>query len=374
MLIGIDGNEANVAKRVGVGEYGFELLRQFSGYKGKGLGFRIYLKDKPRNGMPKTTDDWGYRVIQPRPFWTQIALPLDLYFNQPRPDVFFTPTHYAPRFSPIPTVISIMDVSYIHFPEMFRRQDLYKLQHWTKRSARCASAIFTISKASRDDIIKTYGLPGERVVVTYPGVKHKTQNAMENAELIKEKFQIKGDFILFVGTLQPRKNIARLIEAFSKINPSTRATPHAISLVIVGKKGWQYEEILAAPKKYGVEEKVRFLDFVSDEELAMLYQHAICFVLPSLYEGFGLPVLEAMQYDCPVITSNVSSLPEAGGDAAVYVNPYDVDDIAGKISQVLDDKKLRMSMVEKGRKQVAKFDWEKTAKETLVLLEQVAQS
>ena len=135
-----------------------------------------------------------------------------------------------------------------------------------------------------------------------------------------------------------------------------------------------YEEILEAPKKYAVEKCVQFLEFVSDEDLAVLYQNARCFVLPSLYEGFGLPVLEAMQNGCPVITSKVSSLPEAGGDAALYVDPLNVDDIASKINMLLTDKKLREELVEKGYQQVKKFSWEKTARETLKVLQEVAQN
>ncbi len=174
---------------------------------------------------------------------------------------------------------------------------------------------------------------------------------------------------MFVGTLQPRKNIERLIEAFAKLiikHPN-------LSLLVVGKKGWLYEGILEAPKKFGIKESVRFIDFVQDQELPSLYKNAKCFVLPSLYEGFGLPVLEAMKYGCPVVTSNVSSLPEAGGDAALYVDPQNVNDIAEKIDKVLSDPKLREEMVKKGHEQVKKFSWEKTARETLRVLEEIAK-
>src|SRR3990167_11051261 len=177
-------------------------------------------------------------------------------------------------------------------------------------------------------------------------------------KLISEKYGIEGNFFFFGGTLQPRKNLLRLIEAFSRIcqpelvsgSQSKRDSDlrqNDTELVIVVKKGWLYEEILEAPKKFGVEDKVKFLDYVSDEDLPLLYKNALCFVLPSLYEGFGLPVLEAMQYGCPVITSNVSSLPEAGGDAAVYVDPESVDDIASKIKKVIGSKDLRDDMVKK---------------------------
>ena len=362
MIIGIDGNEANVETRVGISEYGFELLQQFEKFKVKDLEFIIYLKDKPRTEMPTKRKGWAYRVICPKKFWTQFALPLDLFLHNPKPDIFFTPTHYAPRFSPISTTVSIMDLSYIHFPDLFRKSDLYQLKNWTSYSVKNASKVFTISEASKNDIIKEYGVSSEKVVVTYPGIKLKTQMS----KTLNDKYGVQGEYVLFVGTLQPRKNIVRLIEAFSKLENKK------INLVIVGKKGWMYKEILDAPRKFNVQDRVKFLDFVSDEDLAQIYKNALCFVLCSLYEGFGLPVLEAMKYGCPVVTSNVSSLPEAGGDAAIYVNPLDVDDIAKNLELIInpsaDGEKLRKELIKKGYEQVKKFSWEKTARETLSVL------
>lgn len=358
MLVGIDGNEANVQKRVGIGEYAYQLLVQFS--KLKNHNFVVYLKNKPLSDMPKESSNWTYRVIGPRRLWTQIALPWDLFTHRPKPNVFFTPSHYAPRFSPMPTAISIMDLSYIKFPELFKKNDLYQLVNWTKYSVKKATRVFTISLASKNDIIKEYKLLQNRVVVTYPGAKL--------VRATKPK-TFMAKYILFVGTLQPRKNIVRLVEAFSKIKnkyPDTK-------LLIVGKKGWLFEEILNSPKKFQIEDRVEFKDFVRDEEMPSLYRNAQCFVLPSLYEGFGLPVLEAMQNDCPVIISNVSSLPEAGGEAALYVDPKNINDIAEKIDKVLSSPKLREEMIKKGRDQVKKFSWEKTARETLKVLEGIAK-
>ncbi|OGH14357.1 MAG: hypothetical protein A2687_01885 [Candidatus Levybacteria bacterium RIFCSPHIGHO2_01_FULL_38_26] len=417
MVIGIDGNEANVDKRVGISEYSFELLRHFyenqksilrqrSGQEIKNqnhnLKFKIYLKNKPYSDFPKEEVWWQYSIFGPTKLWTQFALPLNLYLERPRPDVFFSPTHYAPRFSPVPTVISIMDLSYIHFPQLFKKSDLYQLKNWTSYSLHNAKKVLTISKASRNDIIKEYKVAEDKVVVTYPGIKSEIRNprfAARRAKFetntkykkqmkktLKDKYGINGEYILFVGTLQPRKNIERLIEAFSLLchpkrsegsrdsSPANRRAQNDIQLVIVGKKGWLYEDILKAPKKFEIKDKVKFLDFVSDEDLPGFYENAICFVLPSLYEGFGLPVLEAMKYGCPVITSSVSSLPEAGGDAALYINPLDVEDIAKNLELIINNSELRKKLIEKGYEQVKKFSWEKTARETLDVLTQVANN
>lgn len=421
MIIGIDGNEANVQRRVGIGEFAFELLKQFENSQFSNLNFRVYLKDKPREDLPVESKNWRYRIIGPRKLWTQLALPLDLYFYKPRPNVFFSPTHYAPRFSPVPTVVSVMDLSYIHYPEMFRKNDLYQLRNWTSYSVKRAEKVITISRSSKNDIISYYKVQKEKVMIVYPGVKEISNfqfppagqaGQISSMDKLKKKYKIDGEYILFVGTLQPRKNIIRLIEAFSKVSdssskvrgpkagtvarhphptssgallsagarwgPPTRATRTSfdldlLQLVIIGKKGWMYEDTLGAPKRFGIENRVKFLDFVPDEDMPSLYQNAVCFVLPSLYEGFGLPVLEAMKYGCPVLASNVSSLPEAGGDAALYFDPENSDDIAEKIGRVVGDEKLRKAMVQKGFERVKKFSWKKAAQETLAVLEEVGK-
>jgi glycosyltransferase involved in cell wall biosynthesis len=263
-----------------------------------------------------------------------------------------------------------MDLSYIYFPHLFNASDLYQLQNWTKYSAKNAKKILTISESSKRDIIRVYDIPHDRVVVTYPGQKETYSGEILSMEVLQKTYHILGEYVLFVGTLQPRKNIEKLIEAFSQV---VQKHPH-LSLVIVGKHGWLYEDILKAPQKFGVAEKVKFVSFVPDHDLAAFYTHAICYVLPSLYEGFGLPVLEAMAYNCPVITSNVSSLPEAGGDAALYIDPKNAGDIAEKIMSLVENPHLRKELIEKGKKQIKKFSWEKTAKETLAVLEEVAQN
>jgi len=376
MIIGIDGNEANVRQRVGIGEYAFELLSQFSNLKLKtsNLNFVIYLKNDPLSDMPKEREGWRYKVIKPGKLWTQWRLPLDLYLGKIRPDVFFSPSHYAPRFSPVPTVISVMDLAYLNFPEMFNKSDLFQLRRWTSYSVKNAKKILTISNSSKNDIIKSYNAAPDKITVTYPGVKQFMSLSPQIYAMnqLKSKYKTSENYILFVGTLQPRKNIERLIEAFSLLlkNPSLSADDgRSLQLVIVGKKGWLYEEILAAPKKFDIEDRVKFLDTVADEELEVLYRHAVCFVLPSLYEGFGLPVLEAMHNNCPVVTSNISSLPEAGGDACLYIDPEDATDIANKLVQLTNDDDLRQELIKKGKKQLAHFSWEKTAKETLKVLE-----
>lgn len=369
MLIGIDGNEANVNKKVGISEYAFKLISYFSKLQNSNTKYQIYLKSRPLPDLPQPSEGFNYRLLMPGKLWTQWRLPLDLYIHRPRPEVFFSLTHYAPRFSPIPTIVSIMDLSYLYFPEMFNKSDLFQLKNWTAYSVKNATKVITISNSSRSDIIKEYKVPENRIEVIYPGIKtNKPGKPMLNFQEIKTKYDLKNDYILFVGTLQPRKNIIRLIEAFEILVKKNSNLPD-LQLVIVGKKGWLYDQILQKPSQLGIEDRIKFLNYVSDEQLSVLYQHAICFVLPSLYEGFGLPVLEAMRHNCPVITSNISSLPEAGGDAALYVDPLSSEDIAQKMHSLVSDSKLRHDMIEKGKKQILKFNWENTAKNALTAIE-----
>ena len=333
--------------------------------------FRIYLPETPREDMPIETTWWRYRIMPVKRLWTIVGLPLALAIDQPQPDVIFSPTHYSPRFVRIPKVISIMDVSYLHFPHLFKTQDLAKLTSWTKDSVDRSTKILTISQYSKNDIIQAYGIPAERVVVTYPGLSglaltNMAKNSITSSHLPKK-------YILTVGTLQPRKNFGKLIEAFRILKKSSK-TGEMPDLVIVGKKGWLYEEILSAPKKFGVEENVHFLEFVSDDELPGIYSKAECFVLPSLYEGFGLPVLEAMSYGVPVIVSNVSSLPEIAGEAAIYVDPNSVDSIKEGLTQAIKQKgtKEESTRIKDGLSRVKLFSWEKAAKQTLDELRRVA--
>lgn len=370
MVIGIDANEANVSKRVGISEYAYQILEKLYEFRKNGENkhsFLIYLKSKPLEVLPKPTDWWSYKVVGPSKFWTQLGLPFDLYLSKIKPEIFLTLTHYAPRYSPVPTVVSVMDLSFLHFPQTFKKNDLYQLTKWTEYSVKNARKIITISNSSKDDIIKFYKVPEEKVKVVYLGLKSLT---MEKGENSLKDFGIEKPFILFVGTLQPRKNIEKLIEAFSLIKEPLK---EKYQLVIIGKKGWLFEDILEAPKNYGVEDKVKFLDYINDNDLPLFYKEATLFVLPSLYEGFGLPVLEAMRYECPVITSNFSSLPEAGGDAAIYFDPQSERDIKNTIEKVLEDKDLRMKMVKKGSEHIKKFTWDKAARDVLISLEEVGK-
>ena len=263
-----------------------------------------------------------------------------------------------------------MDLSYLTYPQLFRKKDLHQLIHWTHYSVKNAASIFTISEFSKHAIIEAYHIPPDRVIVTYPGF---SMDAPILNQEIHKKYKCSSSYILSVGTIQPRKNYTLLIEAFAKYCKKTQNTK--TDLVIVGKKGWLYDQILTSPKKFGIEDRVKFLSFVPDSDLPSLYKNALCFCLPSLYEGFGLPVLEAMAAGCPVVVSNSSSLPEIAGKAGIYVDPQDVDSVVKGIDTAVKEKdtaegKKRIHM---GLDQVHKFTWEKAARKTLEVLKEVGE-
>lgn len=362
MIIGLDANEANVKNRVGSGIYAFNLLKQFA--KDKSHQFLIFLKEKPIDDLPSESNSFKYQVFGPKKLWTQFALPFKLSFGS-KIDIFLSLSHYGPRFSKVPYAVTIFDLSYLHFPELFNKDDLYQLTNWSKYSILKSRHIFTISQSSKDDIIKNYKVDASKVTVTYPGYdesRFKTQSK-EKVEKIKNVYKIKGEYLIFVGTLQPRKNIERLIDAYKTIIYDSK-----IQLVIAGKKGWMYDQIFQKVKDEKLEKEVIFTDYVSADNLPPLISGAKAYILPSLWEGFGIPVIEAQACSVPTVVSNVSSLPEIVGDSAILVDPENAKSMADGIKKVLTDEKIRSDLVKKGLINVKRFSWQKCADQTITAL------
>ncbi len=357
MIIGVDGNEANVEMKVGVSVYTLNLLRYFQKQADKDCQFKIFLKKQPLKSLPKENRYFQYEVIPGKLLWSQIFLPFRLYLKKDI-DVFFSPAHYSPRFCPVPNIVTIHDLSFLFYPDDFLKTDLIKLRQWTQYSIKKAKKIIAVSKTTKNDIVKFYHVPENKVEVVYNGYEKKVKSYQSS--LVKKV----GNYFLYVGTLQPRKNIITLIYAFQLFKQLNQD----FKLVIVGKKGWLYKEIFDRVEKLGLKDQVVFTDYVDDKQLASLYQRAFCFVLPSFYEGFGIPILEAMSFGCPVITSFTSSLPEIGGDACLYFNPHDPNDLFEKMKLLRENQNLRKEMIKKGRERIKLFSWEKCGEETLKII------
>jgi glycosyltransferase involved in cell wall biosynthesis len=361
MLIGIDANEANLTpNRVGVNQYAFDLLWEISKTKSS-HEFLIYLKSQPLPDMPKM----NYRVIPFPKFWTQTRLPWDLLTHFPRPDVFFSMTHYAPRVSPVPTVVSIMDLGFLQTPEQFTKKDFKQLKDWTEYSVKQAKKIIAISEYTKKDITREYGRKPEDIIVTPLSYDKKLFRPTKNIKVL-EKYGIKRDYILFLSSLKPSKNIEGLIRSFSMLDAQN------YQLVIAGKKGWLFDKIFTLVKTLKLDDRVIFTGFVDEEDVPVLMTHAGAFVMPSFYEGFGIPVLEAMACGTPVVVSKIASLPEVAGNAGIYIDPYNNSSIMEGIKTAIGPERSRW--VKLGLERVKMFDWEKTAQITIKCLETATTS
>ncbi len=360
MHIGIDGNEANVENLVGVSVYTQNLLTHFQKKAGASTQFTVFLRSKPKSHLPPINKFFNYQVVSPSFLFSQITLPLAL-MKRDDIDVFFSPAHYAPRISPAPTVVTVHDLSYFYYPQEFLKKDLYQLMRWTGYSVKKASKVICVSQETKKDLIKYYKTPEEKIEVIYNGYEKRADKSIG----LSKKFKLKKvKYLLYVGTLQPRKNIQTLIRAFEQFQKENLD----FKLAIVGKKGWLYDEIFNLVKRLGLQDKVVFTGFVSDQELHGLYKNAFCFILPSFYEGFGIPMLEAMDRGLPVIAAGSSALPEVGGDACLYFDPYTVGTLVRLLNRLKKDGALRKSMIEKGKKRIKLFSWKKSAAETLKVI------
>jgi glycosyltransferase involved in cell wall biosynthesis len=280
----------------------------------------------------------------------------------------------APPFCPCPVVVSIHDLSFEHLPQTFKRRSRTQLRLTVRHSARRAARIISLSEHGRRDIIETYGITAERVSAIPLAAPAHFAPVHDNRELqrVRHNYGIDGDYILTVGSIQPRKNLARLVQAYASLrgNKSADKLP---KLVLVGKSGWLYDETLRALKETGVADTVVLTGYVPQEDLPALYSGALCFVYPSYFEGFGLPPLEAMKCGAPVIVGNKTSLPEVVGDAALTVDPFDVEAIASAMQRVIESPALREELSIKGRARAETFDWRETARKTLAIYQEVAQ-
>lgn len=371
MLIGVDGNEANVENRVGVNQFAYGLLWGLWRQKTKHQ-FTVFLSSAPLSSLPKEKQNWHYRVIGPPKFWTQWRLPLDLFTHNPKPEVFFTPSHYAPRFSPIPTVISIMDLGFLKSPNEFTKKDYFQLKEWTKYSVNNASHVLTISEFSKKEIHKEYNVPSGKITVVYPGYDKTRFFPQKQIDInrVLEKYNLKQPYILFLSSLKPNKNVERLIEAFSLATQNPLLAKS--TLVISGKKGWLYDKIFAKVDELKMSKRVLFTGFLPEQDVPYLLCGASLFAIPSLFEGFGIPAVEAISCETLVVASKIPSLEEAIGPSGIYVDPNNVKDIARGLKYGFElPRPKREKMVKDGVQFVRKFDWDAAASKVVKILEHV---
>ena len=367
MIIGIDIRMLSRGTRSGIEEYTINLLSNMLGLDNN-IKYKLFY-----NGYKKVDLKYDFLKlsnVELKKFKIPNRL-LDFssqYLNYPKidrllggVDIFFSPHIFsAPVSRNCKIVTTFHDLSFENHKEFYSASKNY--WHFSmnpEKQAQRSNKIIAVSKSTKEDLIKIYKIRSEKIKVVYSGIRLESETID-----IKKKYSLPEKYILYLGTIEPRKNIIGIIKAFEKLKKQ-KTKNHKLKLVIAGSKGWLYENIFKTVQNSSVKNDIIFTGFIEDKDKSALYDLADLFVYPSFYEGFGFPPLEAMACGTPVITSNFSSLPEAVGDAAIMINPYNIDELAKGMEMVLTDEKLRNVLIERGFKQTKKFSWQKCAEETL---------
>ncbi len=366
-MIGIDASRAFLAKRTGIEEYSYQVIKHLCAELSHDRVV-LYVRKKYiwKHGrlthilpsvdfmLPAT---WEIRGLWAPRFWTQWRLSVEMLLH--RPDVLFVPAHTVPLIHPKRTVVTIHGLEYEFCPEGYSWYERWYMRLSIWCSCQWAQTVVCVSENTKRDVVRLYRVPKEKIRVVSEGYNQGIKN-----QVLRIKSRVLP-YLLFIGRLEERKNIVRVIEAF-QILKERYHIPH--ELVLVGKPGYGYEKIRSKisslPSVIGIQE----VGYVSEEEKWRLLCEADTFVFPTLYEGFGIPVLEAQASGVPVVTSDVSSLPEVAGEGAVYVNPMSAESIAEGVWRVLSDTDLRNAILEKATQNMSRFGWASCAREIAVLL------
>lgn len=370
MRIGVEATALH-GPRSGVANYTLNLLEHLwqsqAGSEQEWLLFSnrpLTLNGHGQNGQAHVVDNFRFRY---QSLWRQALLPLALRAH--RPAVCHFTNLMAPLWTPCPRVVTIHDLTLKLMPHCHPPRRRVVMVPLLAPSARHAARIIAVSETSKRDLVRVLGVPEEKVSVIYEAAAPSfgLRPAATVAAVLRRR-SLDQPYILYVGTIEPRKNLVRLVRAIAHL----RAEGRRERLVLVGALGWDYAPLFGEIERLGLRDAVVYLGFVEQDELVALYNGAAVFVFPSLYEGFGLPPLEAMACGTPVVTSATSACGETAGDAALLVDPTDERAIAAALRQVLTDKELAADLRDRGRARAAQFSWERAARQTLAVYEAVA--
>lgn len=350
----------------GIGVYSYELTKRLQNFRDIELEGNIF-NFFNRSNIERDIEGLNIKEnICPlfhygvyRRIWSYVPIKYNFLFRR-NADIYQFFNFIIPPNISGKVITTIHDLTYILYPNTMTTSNRKRLEKDMHNTIKRADYIITISESSKRDIINYLKVDEKRIQVIYPGVDEVYKKALDNDEIskVKKKYNIDGRYLLYLGTLEPRKNIETIIKAYNLFNKSNE---HNIKLVLAGKKGWLYENIFKLVKEFEIENNVIFTDYIDDEDKPPLYQGSEVFLFPSLYEGFGMPVAEAMASGTPVITSKSSSLPEVAGEAAIITDPVDYIKISESIKLILNDNKLREKMINEGIKQANKFSWDSSA-------------
>jgi glycosyltransferase involved in cell wall biosynthesis len=352
MKIGIDGSRAFLKQRTGVEEYSYQVIKRLRD-KLKEHRVILYLRSYQTVdfSLPK---NWRVRKIHCPRLWTQVGLSLELFLHPV--DVLFIPAHTAPFFHPKKTIVTVHGLEYEIMPEAYGAFERFYMRYSIKNSCRWAKKIISVSKNTKRDLMNLYEVPEEKINIVYEGYEDGIKDGLASKD--KTKIENLKPYLLFVGRLEKRKNIERIVEAFEIFKKNTGS---AHRLVLGGRFGYGEKEIKAKIENSEYQKDIVLFGFVKDARKWQLYKDAAVFLFPTLYEGFGLPVLEAQSQGVPVIVSNTSSLPEVAGGSAFLVDPTEPKFIADAMIALTGDKKIANDMVKKGYENIKRFSWKNCA-------------
>jgi len=378
LRIGINGRYLQ-RRMSGIERYVVEIIEHLGAIDKRNLYSIFFNKDAdvPKLDVGRNFDievsDFPTKQRTLRLFWEHVFLWYEIKKNNL--DIFHGPAFFVPLFKPkgCKYITTVHDITFVKYPQAFTFGTILYYKLLFPRSLRLADVIITDSVSTKDDIIEKYKINCEKIKVVYLGISKNflEKQKREKKEAIKKKYALPDKYFLFTGVLSPRKNVEKLIDAFADLIKEEGYRDY--KLLIVGRKGWLYGAIFKKVEDLHIKDDVLFIEHIPEEELPVFYQLAQIYLFPSLYEGFGLPILEAMASGCPVITSNVSSMPEVAGDAAILINPLDKKELLAAIKQVMENKMLQKQMREKGHIQVQKFSWQKAAEETKAVYENLTK-
>jgi len=370
MVIGIDASRANRESKTGTEWYSYNLILELSKIDQQNRYF-LYTPEKLKDDLARLPENFKEKILNwpPRYLWTMIRLSLEMLLSSP--DLLFVPAHIIPLVAPKKTITTIMDVGFLRFPELYTSVELKYHRFGLKQAIKKAIKIITISEFTKQEMVNLCQINPDRIVVIPLGFSSEIFQPINSKEKISEvirKYKIPLDvpYLIYIGRLERKKNTFGLIKAFSIFK--RQKFPH--KLVLVGSPGFGFEETKELIKKLYLENEVIITGWVPEEDLPYLLSGAFLFVFPSFYEGFGIPLLEAMACGVPVIGSKVASIPEVLGEAGVLFDPYQIKEIARTMEKVVLNKNLRLELIEKGLERSRKFSWRKCAEKTFQLLVQ----
>ena len=360
MIIGLDGSRAFLKYRTGIEEYSYQVIKHLRDTLPNDAQVRVYVrkkftfeKGKLLCKLPEVDfsfpSNWELRGLWAPRFWTQIRLSLEMALHPP--DTLFIPAHTVPVIHPKNTIVVIHGLEYEITPESYSGWERLYMRASIQYSVRAARRIIAVSENTKTDLEKLYKVASEKVTVIHEGFAGK------KAEVSGVSRTQKTNTILFIGRIEERKNVKRIVEAFEILKEKYNL-PH--QLILAGKQGYGYEAIESKIKNSKYKNEIQELGYVTQEQKEKLLSEANLFVFPSLYEGFGLPILEAQHFGVPVVTSNTSSLPEVAGEGAAFVDPLSTEEIAEKLQEVLAlSKEGREELIMRGKRNLEGFSWQK---------------